>query len=143
MSIDDSPLQQCRLIDLPRHTSDRGSLTEVQNDNTLPFAVRRVFYIYDVPGEAERGAHAHRRDEELIIAASGSFDVEIYDGSDRISFTLRRPYQGLYVPPGLWLQLKNFSSGSIALVLVSAPFTEHDYIRNIKDFHTYLRSYSD
>ncbi|MGM9821822.1 MAG: sugar 3,4-ketoisomerase [Muribaculaceae bacterium] len=132
-------VHDCRLIDLPRHESERGSLTEVQNDNTLPFAIRRVFYIYDVPGDAERGAHAHKQDHELIMAASGSFDIEVYDGRERRSFTLRRPYQGLYVPPGLWLQMKNFSSGSIALVLVSAPYTEEDYIREIDGYYAYLQ----
>jgi uncharacterized RmlC-like cupin family protein len=98
-----------------------------------------VFYVYDVPADAERGAHAHRHDMELIMAASGSFDVEITDGEHTRTFTLRRPFQGLFVPPGLWLHMKNFSSGSIALVLVSAPYTEEDYIRNYADFQTYIR----
>ncbi len=132
-------LKECRLLDLPRHVSDRGSLTEVENDDSLPFAIRRVFYVYDVPGDAERGGHAHRHDLELIMAASGSFDGEICDGEETRVFTLRRPYQGLFVPAGLWLQMKNFSSGSIALVLVSEKYTEEDYIRNFEDYLTYLR----
>ena len=115
-------IEQCRLITLPRHESDRGVLTEVQNDGSLPFTVKRVFYVYDVPADAERGAHAHRHDSEHTR-----------------TFTLRRPFQGLFVPPGLWLHMKNFSSGSIALVLVSAPYTEEDYIRNYADFQTYIR----
>lgn len=138
----DSPIKRCRLIDLPRHESDRGMLTEVQNDGSLPFFVKRVFYVYDVPADAERGAHAHRRDMELIMAASGSFDVEITDGETTRTFTLRRPFQGLFVPSGLWLQMKNFSSGSIALVLVSDIYTEEDYIRNYTDFQTYIRHLS-
>ena len=132
-------IEQCRLITLPRHESDRGVLTEVQNDGSFPFPVKRVFYVYDVPADAERGAHAHRHDMELIMAASGSFDVEITDGEHTRTFTLRRPFQGLFIPPGLWLHMKNFSSGSIALVLVSAPYTEEDYIRNYADFQTYIR----
>lgn len=131
-----SPLQECRIIDLPRHGSERGSLTELQNDNRLPFAIRRVFYIYDVPGDVERGAHAHSEQSELIVAASGSFDVVLSDGAETRTFTLRRPYKGLYVPPGVWLQMRNFSSGVAVLVMGSDKFNEDD---NIRDYDQYLK----
>lgn len=127
-------IDQCRLMRLPRHVSDRGSLTEVQNDASFPFAVKRVFYIYDVPGGVERGGHAHRHDLECVIAVSGSFDIEITNGRDTKMFTLRRPYEALFVPSGLWLQMKNFSSGSICLVLDSDVYNEDDYIRDYADF---------
>lgn len=133
-------LDRCRLISLPRHVSERGALTEVQNDPALPFRVRRVFYIYDVPGGAERGGHAHRRDHELVIAASGSFDVEISNGRHSRTFTLRRPHEALYVAPGHWLQMKNFSSGSIGLVLDSDPYTEEDYIRDYDEYLKFTRN---
>lgn len=138
-----STIDRCRIVILPRHISDRGSLTEVQNDSTLPFEVRRVFYIYDVPSGAERGGHAHRHDHELVIAVSGSFEVEISDGYQKRTFTLCRPYEALYVAPGNWLQMKDFSAGSIGLVLDSDPYAEEDYIRDYDQYVSYIHTHRD
>lgn len=135
----------CSIIELDKHHSDRkGNLTVVQNGGsadsptgTLPFDVKRVYYLYDVPGGEERGAHAHRDLSQLIIAASGSFTVTLDDGKCKRSFFLNRPYQGLYVKPGLWRDLVDFSSGAVAMVLASEVYQKEDYIRNYNDFIEY------
>lgn len=125
----------CSLIELDRHHSDRkGNLTVVENGQTLPFDVKRVYYIYDVPGGENRGAHAHKQLEQLIVAASGSFTVTLDDGKNKRSFFLNRPYQGLYVKPGMWRDLEDFSSGAVCLVLASELYDKDDYIRNYDDF---------
>ena len=135
----------CSIIELDKHHSDRkGNLTVVQNGGssdsitgTLPFDVKRVYYLYDVPGGEERGAHAHRDLSQLIVAASGSFTVTLDDGKCKRSFFLNRPYQGLYVKPGLWRDLGDFSSGAVCMVLASDVYLKEDYIRDYKEFLNY------
>ena len=128
----------CCLIELDKHHSDRkGNLTVVENGVTLPFDVKRVYYMYDVPGGESRGSHAHKNLEQLIVAASGSFTVTLDDGSQKRSFFLNRPYQGLYVKPGMWRDLDDFSSGSVCMVLASEVYETDDYIRDYKEFLTF------
>lgn len=125
----------CSMIELDRHHSDRkGNLTVVENGKTLPFDVKRVYYLYDVPGGESRGAHAHKALEQLIVAASGSFKVTLDDGRIKRTFSLNRPYQGLYVKPGMWRDLEDFSSGAVCMVLASEVYQAEDYIRDYQDF---------
>lgn len=125
----------CTMVELDRHHSDRkGNLTVVENGETLPFDVKRVYYLYDVPGGENRGAHAHKELSQLIIAASGSFRVTLDDGKCKRSFFLNRPYQGLYVKPGMWRDLEDFSSGAICMVLASDVYLVEDYIRDYQEF---------
>lgn len=128
----------CTIVELDKHHSERkGNLTVVENGVTLPFDVKRVYYLYDVPGGENRGAHAHKDLSQLIIAASGSFTVTLDDGQSKRSFFLNRPYQGLYVKPGLWRDLVDFSSGSVCVVLASDIYNIEDYIRSYEDFITF------
>lgn len=128
-------IKDCRIIPLDRHHSNRqGSLSVVDNQNFSPFDVKRVFYIYDIPGGESRGAHAHRTCHQIIIATSGSFEVSLDDGHCKKTIPLNRPHIGLYIPPGIWASEKNFSSGSVCLVLTSEPYNENDYIRNYSDY---------
>jgi hypothetical protein len=125
----------CTIIELDKHHSDRkGNLSVVQNGSTVPFDVKRVYYLYDVPGGESRGSHAHKELNQLIIAASGSFRVTLDDGNVKRSFTLNRPYQGLYVKPGIWRELDDFSSGAVCLVLASEVYDKEDYIRDYQEF---------
>lgn len=133
-----SSVNDCKVIELNKHHSPRkGNLSVVENGVTLPFDVRRVYYLYDVPGGESRGAHAHRELSQLIVAVSGSFKVTLDDGTNKRSFVLNRPYQGLYVTPGLWRELDDFSSGSVCLVLASEVYQEADYIRDYNEFLEY------
>ena len=128
----------CSIIELDRHHSDRkGNLSVVENGSTLPFNVKRVYYLYDVPGGESRGAHAHKDLSQLIIAASGSFRVTLDDGKVKRSFFLNRPYQGLYVKPGIWRDLDDFSSGAVCMVLASDVYLKEDYIRCYDDSLTF------
>ena len=131
----------CTMVELDKHHSDRkGNLTVVENCNpstgqgTLPFDVKRVYYLYDVPGGENRGSHAHKDLSQLIIAASGSFRVTLDDGKCKRSFFLNRPYQGLYVKPGMWRDLEDFSSGAVCMVLASEVYQAEDYIRDYDEF---------
>lgn len=125
----------CTVIELSKHHSDRkGNLTVVENSVTVPFDITRVYYVYDVPGGSSRGSHAHRRLHQLIIAASGSFSVTLDDGEVKRTIFLNRPYQALFVPPGIWRTLEDFSSGAVCLVLASDIYTEEDYIRDYDEF---------
>jgi hypothetical protein len=124
----------CTLLELPKNHSDKGNITAVNNGLEVPFDIKRVYYLYDVPGGEARGGHAHRELQQLIIAASGSFDLTVDDGKVKRTFQLNRPYQGVYMPAGLWRELNNFSSGSICLVLASIPYSESDYIRDYQEF---------
>ena len=131
----------CTMVELDKHHSDRkGNLTVVENSNlstgqgTLPFDVKRVYYLYDVPGGENRGSHAHKDLSQLIIAASGSFRVTLDDGKCKRSFFLNRPYQGLYVKPGMWRDLEDFSSGAVCMVLASELYQADDYIRDYDKF---------
>lgn len=130
-----SKVYDCTIIDLNRHHSDRkGNLTVVENGITVPFDVKRTYYLYDVPGGESRGGHAHRDLSQLIVAASGSFTVTLDDGQVKRTFLLNRPYQGLYIVPGIWRTLDDFSSGAVCLVLASDIYTEDDYIRHYDEF---------
>ena len=125
----------CSIIEFDKHHEDRrGNLTVVENGVTLPFDVKRVYYLYDIPGGEGRGAHAHRELEQLIVAASGSFTVTLDDGKCKRSILLNRPYQGLYVKPGLWRDLVDFSSGAVCMVLASEVYQMEDYIRDYQEF---------
>ena len=125
----------CTMVELDKHHSNRrGNLTVVENGQTLPFDVKRVYYLYDVPGGESRGAHAHRDLEQFIVAASGSFKVTLDDGNCKRSFFLNRPYQGLYVKPGMWRDLDDFSSGAVCMVLASDVYKKEDYIRDYNEF---------
>ncbi len=126
--------QGVELFTLPKITDPRGNLTALESLISVPFDIRRVFYLYDVPGGETRGGHAHRQLHQIIIAASGSFDVLVDNGHDRSHFSLNRAYLGLYIPPLTWQQLVNFSSGSVCLVLASDLYQEQDYIRNYEEF---------
>ncbi|HJH60369.1 MAG TPA: FdtA/QdtA family cupin domain-containing protein [Bacteroidetes bacterium] len=130
----------CTLIELDKHHSDaKGNISVVENGKAVPFQVKRTYYLYDVPGGGSRGAHAHKELQQLIVAASGSFDVTLDDGNVKRTFTLNRPYQGLLVVPGIWRDLNNFSAGSVCLVLASEKYDEEDYIRNYTDFIKYKK----
>src|SRR5215207_8482325 len=128
------PLANCRIVQLPRITDPRGNLTFIEAPQHIPFEIKRVYYLYDVPGGETRGGHAHRQLQQLIIAASGSFDVVLDDGYERTSFSLNRSYYGLYVPRLIWRELENFSSGSVCLVLASELYDEADYYRDYDAF---------
>lgn len=131
----------CSILELSKHHSDRkGNLTVVENGVTLPFDVRRVYYIYDVPGGESRGGHAHKDLYQLIVAAAGSFSVTLDDGEVKRTFLLNRPCQGLFVGPGIWRTLHDFSSGAVCMVLASHPYDEADYIRKYKDFLDFRRN---
>ncbi len=121
-------------IELPKWGDARGSLTALESERSIPFPIRRVYYLYDVPGGASRGGHAHRRLEQILIAVAGSFDVVCDDGSGRRRFHLNRAYHGLYLPAMTWRELSNFSSGGVCLVLASDYYDESDYIRSYSQF---------
>ena len=127
-------LSKCKIIDLPKVTDARGNLTFIEESKHIPFAIKRVYYLYDVPGGESRGGHAHKGLHQFIIAASGSFDVILDDGFKKKRFHLNRSYYGLYVCPMMWRELDNFSSGSVCLVLVSELYDESDYIRDYETF---------
>lgn len=133
----EATIDDCRIIELGRHHGSKGNLTEVENGKIAGFNTERVFFIYDIPGGASRGGHAHKTLRELIIAASGSFDVYINDGTRERTFHLNRPSQALLLSAGVWEELRNFSSGAVALVLASEHYTPEDYIRNFDEFIEY------
>ena len=132
-------LKEVKKIQLPKIEDHRGNLTFIEGDNHIPFPIARVYYLYDVPGGVERGGHAHKKLEQVIIAASGSFDVELDDGFEKKKFTLNRSYYGLYLPTMVWRELTNFSSGAICLVLASRPYEESDYYRDYNEFRQIAR----
>ena len=128
----------CSIIELDRHHSPRkGDISVVENGITVPFDTKRVYYLYDVPGGVDRGGHAHKDLNQLIVAASGSFTVVLDDGKVKRSVVLNRPYMGLYVVPGIWRVLEDFSSGSVCLVLASEKYDPDDYIRDYEEFLKY------
>lgn len=128
------PLNECRIIELPKITDPRGNLTFVEGSNHVPFDIKRVYYLYDVPGGSDRGAHAHKSLHQFIVAMSGSFDVVLNDGDRQRRFHLNRSYYGLYICPMMWRLLDNFSSGAVCMVLASTPYDESDYIRDYRQF---------
>jgi oxalate decarboxylase/phosphoglucose isomerase-like protein (cupin superfamily) len=131
------PIEDCRIIELPKIEDPRGNLTFIEGGRHIPFNIGRVYYLYDVPGGSERGAHGHRALQQVIIALSGSFEVTLDDGQAKRSFTMNRAYCGLYVPPMLWREIRNFSSGAVCMVLASDHYDEQDYFR---DYQVFLAS---
>jgi dTDP-4-dehydrorhamnose 3,5-epimerase-like enzyme len=129
-----SALNKCRIINFPKVTDYRGNLSFIEENNQIPFIIKRVYYLYDVPSGATRGGHAHRELQQVVIALSGSFTVILDDGVRRRKFFLNRPHYGLYIPPLVWRELENFSSNSVALSLVSDVYKESDYMRNYTVF---------
>jgi hypothetical protein len=132
-------VDDCRLLELPRVVSAGGSITPIEGGVDVPFRIERVYYLYDVPGGAARGGHAHKALEQLIVAPMGAYDLVLDDGVRRKSVRLDRAYQGLYVPPLIWRELENFSSGAICMVLASLPYDEADYIRDYDVFRATKR----
>lgn len=130
----------CSIIELPRIHNRAGNITPITNKENIPFNIERVFYIYDIPGGEDRGAHAHKDCHQFLIAASGSFEIEMDDGVNKRTVTLNRPYYGLHVPSGIWAAEKGFSSGAICLVFASNKYDENDYIREYKDYLNYIKS---
>ncbi len=127
-------LSDCTLIDLPKISDPRGNLSFIEGGKHIPFEIKRVYYLYDVPGGSDRGSHAHKNLHQFIVAMSGSFDVVLDDGKETKRFHLNRSYYGLYVCPMMWRYLDNFSSGAVCMVLASSHYDEADYIRNYPDF---------
>jgi hypothetical protein len=133
-------IYNCSIIEMDKHHHDTGNITVIENNKTIPFKIKRAYYLYDVPGGEERGGHAHKILSQLIVAASGSFDVVLNDGNVKRTFTLNRPYHGLLVVPGIWRELNNFSSGAVCLVMASEPYDEKDYIRDYNEFLNFRQS---
>lgn len=129
----------CSIIEFPKIHNRAGNITPINNDVEIPFAIRRIYYLYDVPGGEDRGAHAHKKLEQVIIAASGSFDITIDDGINKKTVHLNRPYYGLHLYEGMWRYISNFSSGSICLVLASALYEADDYIRDYQEFKNFKK----
>lgn len=128
-----------RIIDLPKIEDNRGNLSFIEEENHVPFKIRRVYWIYDVPGGEFRGSHAFKKSEEFIVAISGSFDVILHDGIEEKKFSLNRSYYGLYVKKLVFRRLENFSTNSLALILASTAYDENDYIRNFDEFLTFIK----
>lgn len=132
-------IADCKIIDLRKIQDPRGNLTPIEGNADVPFEIKRIFYLYDVPGGESRGAHAHYKDNQFLIAASGAFEVFVDDGVNQKVFTLNRPYYGLLVPPGIWAAEQEFSSGSVCLVLTDSKYEAEDYIRDYDEFLKYKR----
>ena len=132
-------VDDCRIIELGKHHGATGNITVVENGKVIDFDIKRVFYIYDIPGGVTRGAHAHKTLRELIVAATGSFEVRVFDGEREKVFLLNHPSKALYLPYGVWEELRNFSSGSVAIVLASTPHMPEDYFRDIDEFLKYRK----
>ena len=124
----------CSLIELPKIKDRSGNITAIENNIHIPFAINRVFYLYDIPGGESRGAHSHKGCHQFLVAASGSFEVQLDDGNVKKTVMLNQPYRGLHIPPGIWASEINFSSGAICLVLASHKYDESDYIRDYREF---------
>lgn len=128
------PLKDCRIIELPKIQDHRGNLTFIESGRHIPFDIKRTYYLYDVPGGAARAAHGHKALHQLMICMSGSFDVLLDDGFEKKLFHLNRSYYGLYIPPMMWRDLDNFSSGAVCMVLASEYYDESDYFRDYEEF---------
>lgn len=129
-----SSVYNCSIIEIDKHHHEKGNISVIENGITVPFEVNRVYYLYDVPAGESRGGHAHKELHQLIVAASGSFNITLDDGNVKRSFMLNHPYQGLLIVPGIWRELNDFSSGSVCLVLASHVFDALDYIRDYDEF---------
>ncbi len=127
-------IEDVRTIELPKFTDPRGNLSFVEQQNHIPFIIKRTYWLYDVPGGENRGGHAYKENQEFIIALSGSFDVVLDNGIEKKTYTLNRSYYGLYVPKGYWREMENFSTNSLALILSSTKYNENDYIRDYDEF---------
>jgi len=134
-----SIIANCKLINLPKIQTESGDITSINNNLDVPFEIKRIYYLYDVPNKADRGAHAHKELHQLVIAVSGSFEFELFDGQNKIKYTLNQPDQGLLIVPGIWRNLNNFSGGGICLVLASHEYDEDDYIRDYQEYLTYKK----
>lgn len=132
-------MQQPSIIQLPKISDPRGNLSVIEEFKEIPFKIERAYWIYDVPGGEHRGGHAYKENQEFIVAMSGSFDVHLDDGKEKKSFHLNRSYYGLYVPKGLWREMDNFSTNSLALVLSSTKYNANDYIRDYDEFQRFKR----
>ncbi|MDN3643777.1 FdtA/QdtA family cupin domain-containing protein [Lutimonas halocynthiae] len=133
-------VHDCSIFELSRIQNRAGNITPVQNNQDIPFEVKRIFYLYDIPGGIDRGAHAHKECHQFLIAASGSFEVQLDDGKVKKTIMLNQPYRGLHIPPGIWASEVNFSSGAICLVLASHIYNENDYIRNYNEFKLKIKN---
>ena len=133
-------LEKCKIIELPRIQDHRGNLTYIESERHVPFEIKRTYYLYDVPGGASRAAHGHKRLQQLMVAMSGSFDVTLDDGNNIKRFHLNRSYFGLYIPPMMWRDLDNFSSGAVCMVLASDYYDEEEYIRKYEDFINIIKN---
>jgi dTDP-4-dehydrorhamnose 3,5-epimerase-like enzyme len=129
----------CSLIELPRIQNRAGNITPIENNVEIPFEAKRIFYLYDIPGGISRGAHAHKQCHQFLIAASGSFEVQLDDGKVKKTAMLNQPYRGLHIPPGIWASEINFSSGAICLVIASHEYEPNDYIRDYDSFLEYAK----
>ena len=127
-------ISDAKIIQLPKYLDVRGNLSVIEQNKEIPFAIQRSYWLYDVPGGECRGGHAYRKNEEFIVALSGSFDVVLDDGTERKVFSLNRSYYGLYVPKGLWREMENFSTNSLALILAAEKYDDNDYIRDYEEF---------
>lgn len=136
-------INDCKIIELPKFLDERGNLSFAQNNTQIPFEIKRTYWIYDVPGGEDRGGHAERENEELIIAMSGSFDITVDDGNEKKTFSLNRSYYGLYIPKGIWRDMSNFSTNSLALEFGSIAYDANDYIRDYDEFLTYSKIVND
>lgn len=134
-----SRISDCTIVEFSKHHAPQGNLSVVENGVDIPFDIKRVYYLYDVPGGESRGAHAHKSLCQLLVAVSGSFSVTLDDGNEKRTFLLNRPYQGLLIVPGIWRTLDDFSSGSVCLCLASEMYDENDYIRDYGQFLKYKR----
>ena len=139
MKLKNNTVFDCAIIDVAKIYNEAGSITVVENEKNIPFDVKRIYYLYDIPSGELRGGHAHYELEQFLISASGSFDVLLDDGKNRKNFSLNRPNLALHIVPGLWREIYNFSSGSICLVLASHKYNEKDYIRDYKNFLDYKK----
>lgn len=131
-------INECKIIDLPKIHDTRGNLSFIEEETHIPFKIERVYWIYDVPGGQTRGGHAFKEQKELIVALSGSFDVVVKDGLVKQTYSLNRSYYGLYLPNGVWREMNNFSTNSLAIVLSSTMYNEDDYIREYKEYLSWL-----
>ena len=132
-------VEDVRIVELPKFVDARGNLSFVEQLNHIPFEIKRTYWIYDVPGGENRGGHAFRQNQEFIVALSGAFDVIVDDGNEKKVFNMNRSYYGLYIPAGLWREMTNFSTNSLALVMASTPYDADDYIRVFEQFKVFVR----